>query len=232
MKRLLFIAAWALAALALPIATGTGRAAEGGSPSVEAVANALQHGPVYVDPRATEPRVDASRLVPTVPAGTYLAVLPASAVPADADPTELPGLISDRVGKGGTFVLLVNGKLYGASTTLPGQLPDDLGTAQSQLPAAGGDATGTLIALMRSLSGSGDLQDAPSPSRAGGPVGWPALIAIGVAVLAGALALWWWLRRPARPRRQRPPERPRDLVEVDHAGRIIRRTPASEREGL
>jgi len=46
----------------------------------------------------------------------------------------------------------------------------------------------------------------------------------------GALALWWWLRRPARPARRRRVEPLRDLVEIDHAGRIIRRVPAHERE--
>lgn len=228
MKRLaLLITAFALSMLVLP--TTTARAADG-SPSVAAVATALMHNPVYVDPRATSLRVDPGRLRPAVSTGSYVAVLPASAVPAGANPAELPGLISSRIGQGGTFVLLIDGKLYGASSTQPGGLPDALGTAQEELPRAGGDATGTLIALMRSLSGSGDLQDAPGPSRAGGPVGLAALIVIGAVVVIGALTLWWWLRRPPRPRKQRPPSRPRDLVEVDYAGRIIRRVPASERE--
>jgi drug/metabolite transporter (DMT)-like permease len=96
---------------------------------------------------------------------------------------------------------------------------------------AGGDATPALVALMRSLSGSGTSADAQGPSHAGGPIGPALLIAFAIALALGAVALWWWLRRPPRPRRKPRRRRPLgDLVEIDHEGNIIRRTPAAERE--
>ena len=71
-------------------------------------------------------------------------------------------------------------------------------------------------------------QGRATPAGRSGPA---LLIAMAIALALGALTLWWWLRRPPRPRRK-PRRRPplRDLVEIDHEGNIVRRTPASERE--
>ena len=70
----------------------------------------------------------------------------------------------------------------------------------------------------------------PGRARAGGPIG-PTILIIGlVALVLGALVLWWWLRRKPTPRRPKRPQRPRDLVEIDASGEIIRRVPAAERE--
>jgi hypothetical protein len=222
-----FVAAAALASavlLGLPAA-----AANASIRSLPGVVAGLQRSPVYIDPRAATPRIDAGRLLAAMPAVTYFASLPRSALSATGDPAEVPALLSNQVGRGGTFIVLIGGRLYGASTTLPGRLGGELSAAQGALPANGGDATAALIALMRSLSGSGDLQDAAGPDHAGGPVGAGTLVGMAVAVVLGALALWWWLRHPPRRRRARPAA-PRDLVEIDHAGRIIRRIPAKDRQ--
>jgi hypothetical protein len=225
--RRFFASAAALASavlLGLPVAI-----ADASPPSLPGVVAGLQRSPVYLDPRVASPHIDVGRLLPVVPPGTYFASLPRSALSATGDPAAVPALLSSRVGRGGTFIVLLDGRLYGASTTVPGRLGGELSAAQSALPANGGDATAALIALMRSLTGSGDLQDAVGPDRAGGPVGAGVLVGMALAIVLGALALWWWLRRTPRRRRARPAP-PRDLVEIDHAGRIIRRIPAKDRE--
>jgi hypothetical protein len=198
-------------------------------PSLASVEAALVKSPVYLDPAAGGPHVDAQRLLAVIPKGTYFAALPTSDVAATGDPAALPALLSSQIGKGGTFVVLVGGKLYGSSTTAPGRLGDELGSAQSVLPATG-EATGALVALMQSLSGSGAIADTPGPSHAGGPVGPALLIALAIALAIGALTLWWWLRRPPRRRKPRPAPPLRDLVEIDHEGNIIKRTAARDRQ--
>jgi hypothetical protein len=230
--RRLFAAVAALAAaLALAVLTFS-PAQAAGAPTVPSIAAALARSPVYVDPASQASgglTVDAERLTPVVPKGAHFAVLQASAVPAGDDPTELPALISSQVGQGGTFVVMIGAQLYGASTTIPGSLADDLATAQAALPKSG-DATGALLSLARALNGAGNVQDVASPPRAGGPIGAPLLIVIFGVLIVGGLGLWWWLRRKPRARRPRRPEPPRDLVEIDYEGTIIRHTPASERD--
>jgi hypothetical protein len=216
---------------ALAVFAGTGL---GAAPSLSGVEAALRQSPVYLDPAAGGPQVEVKRLLAVIPKDTYFAALPTSDIAATAtptaaaDPAALPALLSSEIGKGGTFVVLVGGKLYGSSTTIPGSLSDELGSAQAVLPATG-DATGALVALMQSLGGSGALADAPGPSHAGGPVGPELLIVMAIALAIGALTLWWWLRRPPNRRKRRPPPPLRDLVEIDHEGNVVKRTPASER---
>lgn len=217
-----------LAAGVMALLAGFVTPASASGPSLAGARAALGKSPVYLDPAAGGPQIDAKRLLAVIPKGTYFAALPTSDVAATGDPAALPALLSSQVGKGGTFVVLVGGKLYGSSTTVPGRLGDELGSAQSALPAAG-DGTGALVALMQSLSGSGAVADAPGPSHAGGPVGPALLIVMAIALALGALALWWWLRRPPRRRKPRPAPPLRDLVEIDHEGNIVKRTPASER---
>jgi hypothetical protein len=217
-----------LAAGVMALLAGFVTPASASGPSLAGARAALVKSPVYLDPAAGGPQIDAKRLLAVIPKGTYFAALPTSDVAATGDPAALPALLSSQVGKGGTFVVLVGGKLYGSSTTVPGRLGDELGSAQSALPAAG-DGTGALVALMQSLSGSGAVADAPGPSHAGGPVGPALLIVMAIALALGALALWWWLRRPPRRRKPRPAPPLRDLVEIDHEGNIVKRTPASER---
>lgn len=211
-------------------------AAGAAGPSLAPVIAALRQSPVYIDPAAGAAPIDAAKLRSVVPKSTYFAALPTADVAATADkgvaadPAALPALLSSQLGGGGTVIVLVAGKLYGASTTIPGSLGDAIGTAQAALPA-GGDATGALVALMRSLSGDGTLSDDPSPSHAGGPVGPAFLIALAIAVALGAIWLWWWLRRPPSARRRRRKPAPLlDLVEIDHQGNVVRRIPASERQ--
>ena len=205
------------------------------------MASALKANPVYVDPTVdptVDPAVDsftvdAARIKAALPGNTYLAVLAPTALPAGLAADELPALLSSQLGRGGTVIVLLGGRLYGASTTAPGGLADELASAQAALPATGGDATGALVALMQSLSGTGNLADPTGPARAGGPVGGPILIIGLVVVVVAAVILIWWLRRKPssrRPQRGKRPQRPRDLVEIDAAGNVIRRTPAPERE--
>jgi hypothetical protein len=217
-----------LAAVLMTTALMTGVAAA--DPSVGSVAAALKGNPVYVDPAADSFKVDAARVKAALPDNTYLAVVAPSVARPGAEPDELPALISSQVGRGGTFIVLLGNRLYGSSTTVPGSLEDELATAQTALPAPGGDATGILVSLLQSLSVSADLHDPTGPARAGGPIG-PTILVIGlVALVLGALVLWWWLRRKPTPRRPKRPQRPRDLVEIDASGEIIRRVPAAERE--
>ena len=237
--RLLALLVAALGSIGLIVGTSAGAA---GATSIAGVSTALKSSPVYVDPAADAFKVDAQQVAAVTPKGTYLAVLPTSAVSGGLQPDELPALVSGQLGRGGTVIVLLGKDLYGASTTLPGRLGGELATAQAAFPAAGGDASGALVSLMRSLSGSGDLQDGQGPARAGGPISGAVLIVFLIIAAIGALALWWRLRRkpggPGKPggprnsRRNRPkaPPRPRDLVEIDADGVIIRRTPAAERE--
>jgi hypothetical protein len=227
-RRLSVLAVLVAALLSCGLLSGTASAA--GVPSIAAVANALKSSPVHVAPGAATYQVDAAQVARVAPKATYLAVLPATALPSGVQPDEMPALLSSQLDRGGTVIILLGKDFYGASTTLPGRLPNELATAQAALPATGGDATPTLVSLMRSLAGSGDLQDAQGPSRAGGPISGPVLAALlGLAVIA-AFALWWWLRRKPRARRPKAPPRPRDLVEIDHEGVVVRRVPAAERE--
>jgi hypothetical protein len=225
MKRLLALAAALIASVLL----SSPALAAGSAPTVASVASALRISPVYVDPASATFTADAARLKPLVPAGVHIAVLQKSIVPAGADPTEVPALISAGVGQGGTFVLLIDGRLYGASTTIPGQLADDLASTQATLPKSG-DVTPALIALARSLNGPGDLQDNTSPARAGGPIGVALLVVIVVVLVVGGGSLWWWLRRKPKAPRKRREEPLRDLVEIDYDGNVVSRTPAAERE--
>ncbi len=207
-------------------------AAGAAAPGLTDVVAGLERSRVYIDPGATSPRIDAARLLAVTPAGTYFTSLSAATL-ASTDAAEVPALLSNRVGRGGTFIVLRDGKLYGASTTSPGRLGGELAAAQAALPTGkDADATSALSVLMRSLAGTGNVQDTQSPSRAGSPVSSALLVGLLLALLAGGAALWWRLRRkPGRPRRRsRPAAPPRDLVEIDHAGRIIRRVPGSERE--
>ncbi len=161
--------------------------------------------------------MDAARLLAVIPKNAYFADLPAADIaatvdPADAeaspDPAALPALLSSPVGHGGTVVVLVAGKLYGASTTVPGRLRDALGARKRRFPR-GGDGTAALVALMRSLAGSGNLRMPPArATRAGRSVG-AADRHGGPCWSSARLALWWWLRRPpSRRRRRRRPARP------------------------
>ncbi len=221
------------------LAAGWSAPAAAAGTSLAPVVAALKQSPVYVDPAAGEPRVDAARVRSVIPKNTYFAALPAADVAATVDPAAgavspdpaaLPAVLSSQLGRGGTVVVLVGGKLYGASTTIPGSLPDALGSAQAVLPA-NGDGTGALVALMRSLAGSGNRSDAAGPSHAGGPVGPALLIAMAIVFVLGGIALWWWLRRPPSHRRKRRPARPLgDLVEIDHRGNIVKHTPARDRQ--
>ncbi len=230
MKRLL---AACLGALAACLLTATQAPAAPAVPTGSSVAAALKTGPVFVDPAvraAGQPSVDAARLTPVVPANVHVAVLTSLSVPAGADPTEMPALLSSGVGKGGTFIVLIAGRLYGASTTLPGQLADDLATAQAAIVQGGQDATPAVIALVRSLVGAGDRGDTAGPSRAGSPISGAVLILLAAVLVLGVLALWRWLKRkPKAPRRVGAAERG-DLVEIDYSGEIVRVTPAHERE--
>lgn len=221
------------------VGVGLAAGASAAAPSLAPVVTALSKSPVYVDPAAGEPQVDSARLRAVTPKGTYFAALPTADIAATADPSAgvpnpdpaaLPALLSSRLGRGGTVIVLVGGKLYGASTTIPGSLEDALASAQAVLPATG-DATGAMIALMRSLAGSGNLSDAAGPSHAGGPVGPALLIAMAILAAVGALTLWWWLRRPPKRRRRARPARPLgDLIEIDHRGNIVKHTPARDRQ--
>ena len=222
------LAILAVAFVTMGIFAGTSGAAD--ATSVNAVAAALKTSPVYVDPAADTFQVDAAQVAAVTPKGTYLAVLPVSAVTAGLQPDELPALVSGQLGRGGTVIILLGKDLYGASTTLPGRLAGELATAQSAFPGAGGNVTVALVSLMRSLSGAGDLQDQQGPARAGGPIGGAVLVAFVVVAVIGALALWWWLRRKPRVRKPKAPPPPRDLVEIDSEGVIVRRVPAAERE--
>lgn len=227
MKRLFALVA-ALIAGVLLVAPAQAAAA----PTVASIAAALQKSPVYIDPVTQSSgavTVDAARLTPVVSKGVHIAVLQQSSLPAGTDATELPALLSSRIGQGGTFIVMINGRFYGASTTIPGQLADDLATAQTALPKSG-DATPALIALARSVDGPGDVQDSTSPPRAGGPIGVALLIVIAAALLIGGLGLWWWLRRKPRAPRTSRAAPLRDLVEIDYEGNIVRRVPAAERE--
>jgi hypothetical protein len=221
----------ALASLVGAAVLMTGVASAG--PPVSSVATELKANPVYVDPALDSFTVDAARIKAAIPANTYLAVLAPAALPAGLEADELPALLSSQLGRGGTVIVLLGGRFYGASTTAPGGLADELATAQAALPATGGDATGTLVSLVQSLSGTGNLADPTGPARAGGPIGGPILIIGLVLVVVAGVVLFWWLRRKPssrRTKRAKRPQRPRDLVEIDAAGNVVRRIPASERE--
>jgi hypothetical protein len=220
---------WALAAPA-PAAENT-LAPSGTSaslpPAVASLAAALERDRVYRSPAAAF-TIDAARLRSALPAQTYVAVLGSRDLPAGTQPVELPALLTAGIGQGGTVIVLLDRTLYGGSTLVPGALAVSLPSAQAALPPSG-DATGALIALAQSVGGPADSADPTPPPRAGSPVGGAVLIAVLVALVAGGIALWWVLRRPARRRPRRRVEEPKHLVEVDYAGRIVRVTPASER---
>jgi hypothetical protein len=85
------------------------------------------------------------------------------------------------------------------------------------------------VVAARDLTGSGQLSDAPSASRAGSPSGGGFLWVVLGLVLAAVLAVPVLLRRARRPRATPAPRVVRDRVEIDAYGRIIRRVSASER---
>ena len=208
------------------LAPAAGVSAPPAPASIVRLSRQLQRAPVYRGPNALW-SLDVARLRAVLPQQTYVAVLGAKDLPG-APPDEVPALLSNRLGQGGTFVVLVGRELYGASTLVPGKLTDELATARTALPPSG-DATPALVALAQSLAGPGDAADPSPPARAGSPVGGVLLVVIFLGLLVGALALWWVLKRPAR---RRPPGRvaaAKMLLEIDAYGNIVRVVPASER---
>jgi hypothetical protein len=181
---------------------------------------------VYVAPADTS-TIDMLAVQQAVRAVPQLrvAVLPAAAAAeAGGDPAAVPGLLSARIGRGGTVLVLVGNDLEAASTTLsPTDLHDALVAAEPLLHADSASRTAAVTAATRLLNtGSGrGLGESPSaePHSAGSPVGISLLIALLALAVAGLVAV---LVLPRIRRRQAavPATPPARTVYVDSFGRV------------
>lgn len=226
-----------LAGLGALLVPGVARAADD---SLTAVARALAAGPVYVSSGSGTPRVDPAAIRSALPPQTVVAVLPESALRGTEGGVDtLAPELSARLGRGGTVIVLAGRRLGAASTTVAGQLGDDLATARGVLaarpsdPAAPGLALTTLERSVAASAGAGIAPDPSAAPRAGSPGGTSGLYAllalVLVALVLGGLRLLRRRRRRA-PRRPAPVPSRRTRVEVDAYGQVIRRIRPDEQD--
>jgi hypothetical protein len=229
--------AWVLAAAATvlvlmaPAAPAAGATAPVAGTDAAAVARSLASDPLYISSAPGTAQVSAGDVRGALPPDLYVAVLPASAsaqVGQGEAAAVAPAILGQLPGTG-TVLTLVGGDLEGASRSQSfDRLQQVLTDARGSL-ASGGSPSSALVLAARELTGSGQLSDPPSASRAGSPSGSGFLWVVLALVVLALLAVPVLLRRARRPRPTPPPQVLRDRVEIDSYGRVVRRVSARER---
>src|SRR4051794_28826938 len=186
---------------------------------IATVGRSLAADPLYVSTAPGTADVAAGDVRGALPPEVYVAVLPASAArQVKGEAAAVPGALLGALQRPGTVLALVGNDLEAASRVQRfDRLQQVLDDARQRLAA--GSATTALVVAARDLTGSGQLSDPPSATRAGSPTGggvlWVVLAVLAVAILAVPLLL----RRSRRPKTP-PPRVLRDRVEVDAHGRV------------
>ncbi|MDQ1672065.1 MAG: hypothetical protein QOC98_627 [Frankiaceae bacterium] len=206
-------------------------AAAGSSSSTDLaqVSAALGVDPLYVSTAPGTPPVAAGDVRGALPTDVYVAVLPPSAAgQVGGETAALPGAILARLTRPGTVLVLVGNTVEGASRTQNiDRLQQVLNDARTRLRA--GDAPASvLVVASRGLTGSAQLSDAPSATRAGSPAGGGFLFVVIAGVVVALASIPILLRRARRPAVEPPPTVLRDRVEIDAYGRVVRRLSAEE----
>ncbi len=230
-----------LLALFLLVAGGGAALAAGAVPStappagassatdVAQVASSLNTDPLFVSTAAGTPVVAAGDVRGALPSDVYVAVLPASAAAqVGGETAALPGAILGGLTRPGTVLVLIGDTVEGASRTQNvDRLQQVLTDARTRLKA--GDSPGSVIVVAaRGLTGSSQLSDAPSATRAGSPAGGGFLFVVLAAVVVALVSVPILLRRARRPATEPPPRVLRDRVEIDAYGHVVRRLTAEE----
>lgn len=200
-----------------------------GTTDVAQVAAALNSDPLFVSTAPGTPAVAAGDVRGALPSDVYVAVLPASAAAqVGGETAALPGAILGGLTRPGTVLVLVGNTIEGASRTQNvDRLQQVLNDGRTRLKA--GDAPASvLVVAARGLTGSSQLSDAPSATRAGSPAGGGFLFVVLAIVVAALISVPILLRRARRPAVEPPPTVLRDRVEIDAYGRVVRRLSAEE----
>nr|MBA2425581.1 hypothetical protein [Actinomycetota bacterium] len=179
--------------------------------TIDAAADALQNDPVYVAPGAESllAPADADRLRERIAAADagpiYVAVLPEAARDeAGGSATELLTGVGERVGRNGTYAVVVGGELQAGSTEgtpfAPGVVPA-LADEAVQAEGGGGATSAVLFAFVESLG------DSVAQGSADGTDGVPGVGLLPLLLVGGGLA--FVITRRRRMQRER-----RELEEV------------------
>lgn len=214
----------ATAAVGPPQAPGPGS-----STDLAQVSTALGADPLYVSTAPGTPPVAAGDVRGALPPDVYVAVLPTSAAEqVGGEAAALPGAILGRLPRSGTVLVLVGNTVEGASRTQNiDRLEQVLNDARTRLKAGDSPAS-VLVVASRGLTGTAQLSDAPSATRAGSPAGGGFLFVVLGAVLVAIVSVPILLRRARRPASEPPPTVLRDRVEIDAYGQVVRRLSAEE----
>jgi hypothetical protein len=196
---------------------------------IASVAAALGRDPLYVSTAPGTPPVVAGDVRGALPPDVYVAVLPASAAAqVGGEAAALPGAILGGLTRPGTVLVLVGDTVEGASRTQNvDRLQQVLNDGRTRLKA--GDAPASvLVVAARGLTGSAQLSDPPSATRAGSPAGGGFLFVVLAVVVVALVSVPILLRRARRPAVEPAPTVLRDRVEIDAYGRVVRRLSAEE----
>ena len=173
---------------------------------VDRAVTALRSNPIYVDPRAeykpdpADVRELRRRITGTRAGPMFVADLPARAVgEVGGDPSALVRVLQRRLGRPGTYAVVVGAELRAASSDLPRGEAQRL--AAAAYAAHRDEGVGpTLLDFARRV-------DEAKSGRPGGGGAWKGIVAAILAVLAAGVALvglarWWRRTAPLRPVRR------------------------------